>query len=113
MDVGILSQMKDMTYDDILLMIKMLKPYKDSLTIMLDLFGSEDDLIKFLDLFAGQEFKVPSRSRIYFVILNIQVYNYYNAHLGNPNVLLDTATRFGMTTQRVKTIIERVSSKHE
>lgn len=110
MDVGILSQMKELSYDDLLIMIKMLKPYKECLTVMLDLFGSEKELIKFLDLFAGQEFKVPSRSRIYFVLLNIQVYNYYKSHINDENVLLETAKRFDMTTQRVRTIVERVSS---
>lgn len=111
MEVGILSQMKELSYDDLVLLIKMLKPYKNSLTLMLDLFKTPDDMIKFLDLFAGQEFRVPSRSRIYFVLLNIQVYNYYTAHLSDKNVLKNTANKFNMTIQRVQTIIERVNSK--
>lgn len=108
-EVGLLSQLEELSYDDLLLMIQMLKPYKNSLTLMLDLFKSTEDMIKFLDLFAGQDFKVPPRSRVYFVIFNIRVYNYYMKHKDEPDVLLKTAKMFDVTTQRVSTIVERVS----
>lgn len=111
MDPGILSQMQQMTYSDLLLLIKMLSPYKENLSVMLSFFKSEDDFIKFLDLFAGTTLTIPSRSRLYFVILNIEVYNYYQAHINETDALLKTAKRFEMTSQRVQAIIDRVKSK--
>lgn len=111
MDVGILSQTKDFTYDDLLLMIKMLRSYNNTLTLFLDVFESEERFLKFLDLFAGKEFTLPNRSRVFHVILNIQVYRYFQQHKDEPNALQLTAKRFDMTTQRVTDIIERVKSK--
>lgn len=111
MEVGILSQTKDFTYEDLLLMIKMLKSYNDALTLFLDVFESEERFLKFLDLFAGKEFHIPNRSRVFHVILNIQVYRYFQQHQNEPNALQLTAKRFNMTTQRVSDIIERVKSR--
>lgn len=111
MDTGILSKLRNLSYSDLLLMINMLTPYKQNLTLMLDLFRSEDDLLKFLDLFAGRELRLPSRSKIYFVLFNIDVYKYYNAHLGEEDALSKTARHFDITKQRVQTIVERVNSK--
>lgn len=111
MEVGLLSQMQALSYNDVLLLIKMLSPYKENLNIMLDFFKSEKDFVKFLDLFAGTTLTIPSRSRLYFVMLNIEVYNYYQSHKNDPNVLLTTAKRFDMTSQRVQAIVDRVSAK--
>lgn len=111
MEPGILSQRQEMTYDDILLMLNMLKPYKETLTVLLDLFKSEDDFIKFLDLFAGRQISIPSRSRLFFVMFNIDVYRYYNSHLNEPDILKRTAKHFDITTQRVQAICDRVAAK--
>lgn len=111
MEVGILSQRQEMSYEDILLMINMLSPYKETLNLFLDLFKSENDFIKFLDLFAGRQISLPSRSRLFFVMFNIDVYRYYQTHRKDPDVLHKTAKHFDITTQRVNAIVERVSSK--
>ena len=111
MDTGILSQRREMSYDDLLLMINMLSSYKDTLTLFLDLFKSEKDFIKFLDLFAGRQISLPSRSRIYFVMFNIEVFRYYQSHKQDPEVLRKTAKRFNITTQRVTAIVDRVTAK--
>ena len=111
MEVGILSQRQEMTYDDLLLMINMLSPYKETLNLFLDLFKSEDEFIKFLDLFAGRQISLPSRSRLYFVMFNIDVYRYYQSHKNDPDVLHKTAKHFDITTQRVNAILDRVQAK--
>lgn len=111
MESGILSQRREMSYDDILLMINMLSSYKDTLNLFLDLFKSEKDFIKFLDLFAGRQISLPSRSRIYFVMFNIEVFRYYQAHKNEEDVLHKTAKRFNITTQRVTAIVDRVTAK--
>lgn len=120
MDVGILSQRQDMSYEDLLLMINMLRPYKETLTLFLDLFKSEDEFIKFLDLFAGRQISLPSRSRLYFVMFNIDVYRYYQNHKDavkelkykvDKEAVKKTADHFNITTQRVNAIIERVTLK--
>lgn len=111
MEVGILSQTEDFTYDDILLMNNMLSTYKDTLNLFLNVFNSEEQFLKFLDLFAGRTITLPSRSRIFFVLLNIEVYRFYQEHKNDPEVLRKTAKRFNMTTQRVTDIVERVTNK--
>lgn len=111
MESGILSQRREMSYDDLLLMINMLSSYKDTLNLFLDLFKSEKEFIKFLDLFAGRQISLPSRSRIYFVMFNIEVFRYYQSHKNEPDVLRMTAKRFNITTQRVTAIVDRVTAK--
>lgn len=111
MDVGILSQLKSLSYDDLLLLIKLLPNYSETLTLLLDVFESEDKLIKFLDLFAGRVVKLPPRAKLYHTVNSIIIYNYYKAHKNETNPLLTTAHRFDVTTQRVQTIIERIESK--
>lgn len=111
MEAGILSKMRGLSYDDVLILVKMLKPYRETLNLMLNYFKSEDDFIKFLDLFAGANIHIPPRSRLYHVIENIQVYRYYQNHLHNEDALHITARRFNMTTQRVKAIIQRVNER--
>ena len=105
---GNLSQLKSLTYDDILIMANMLDTYKDIILLLLDVFKSEDELIKFLDLFAGNTFKLPSRSRVYHVIENINIYKYYVAHLREEDPEKLTALHFNITRQYVQSIIERV-----
>lgn len=105
---GNLSQLKSLTYDDILIMANMLDTYKDIILLLLDVFRSEDELIKFLDLFAGNTFKLPSRSRVYHVIENINIYKYYVAHLREEDPEKATALHFNITRQYVQSIIERV-----
>lgn len=109
-DVGVLSQARRMDYDDLLLMLKILVPYKEKLTLLLDVLHSEDDFIKFLDLFAGGTITIPSRSRLYFVMFNIDVYRYYNDHKDMPDGVSMTLKRFHITKQRLNAILKRVSA---
>ena len=109
MDVGVLSQSRKMTYDDVLLMLKILVPYKDKLSLLLDVLHSEDDFIKFLDLFAGNTITIPSRSRLYFVMFNIDVYRFYHEHKDLPDGVSMTLKRFHITKQRLNAILQRVS----
>lgn len=109
--IGNLSQTRKMTYDDILLMADMLTPYKEMILLLLDVFKSEEELIKFLDLFAGTTIKLPSRSRIYHVMENISVYRYWQAHLEDEDPEKSTAKHFNITRQYVTSIIDRVNNR--
>lgn len=110
---GNLSQLEPLTYDDILIMANMLDTYKETILLLLDVFKSEDELIKFLDLFAGSTIKLPSRSRIYHVIENINIYKYYQKHIEDEDPEKTTATHYNITRQYVHSIIERVSRNRE
>ena len=107
---GNLSQLKALEYDDLLTMANMLSTYREMILLLLDVFKSPDELIKFLDLFAGLSIKLPSRSRIYHVIENINVYKYYKEHLKDEDPEKTTATHFGITRQYVNSIVERVKA---
>ena len=91
MDVGMLSQLRTLSYDELLLMIKLLPNYSETLTLLLDVFQSEESLIRFLDLFAGRTIKLPPKTE-------------KELH----DALLETAHRFDITTQRVTTILDRI-----
>lgn len=106
---GNLSQLKGLSYDDILIMANMLSSYREMILLLLDVFKSEEELIKFLDLFAGASIKLPSRSRIYHVIENINIYRYYQAHIKEEDPEKVTALHFNITRQYVHSIIERVN----
>lgn len=106
---GNLSQLSSLSYDDILIMANMLDTYKDIILLLLDVFKTEDELVKFLDLFAGSTIKLPSRSRIYHVIENINIYKYYKAHINEDDPEKVTATHFNITRQYVNSIIDRVT----
>lgn len=106
---GNLSQLKSLSYDDILIMANMLSTYREIILLLLDVFKSEDELIKFLDLFAGTSIRLPSRSRIYHVIENINIYRYYQAHINESDPEKVTATHFNITRQYVHSIIARVN----
>lgn len=115
MDVGMLSQLRTLSYDELLLMIKLLPNYSETLTLLLDVFQSEESLIRFLDLFAGRTIKLPPRTKLYHTINSIHVYNYYKSHSKSAktekelhDALLETAHRFDITTQRVTTILDRI-----
>lgn len=110
MDVGSISQLPTLNYDDLLLMIKLLPKYAETLTLLLDLFESEEALIKFLDLFAGREIKLPPRTKLFHTINNIQMANYYDRMVksGREKPLNDTAKVFDVTTQRVQDVVDRV-----
>lgn len=110
---GNLSQLKPVTYDDILIMANMLSTYKEMILLLLDVFKSEDELIKFLDLFAGTTLRLPSRSRVYHVIENINIYRYYQAHITDEDPERTTATHFNITRQYVHSIIERVNENNK
>lgn len=109
---GNLSQLKQLTYDDLLIMANMLSTYKEIILLLLDVFKSEDELIKFLDLFAGMSIRLPSRSRIYHVIENINIYRYYQDHIKDEDPEKVTANHFNITRQYVHSIIERVNSNN-
>jgi hypothetical protein len=94
-------------------MANMLDTYKETILLLLDVFKSEDELIKFLDLFAGSTIKLPSRSRIYHVIENINIYKYYQKHIEDEDPEKTTATHYNITRQYVHSIIERVSRNRE
>lgn len=110
MDSGILSQLQALSYDDLLLLIRLLPNYSETLTLLLDVFQSEDEFIKFLDLFAGRTIKLPPRAKLFHNVNSINMWHYYKNHISNPHVLLETAHRFDVTTQRVQTILERINS---
>lgn len=109
---GNLSQLRSLTYDEILIMANMLSTYKEIILLLLDVFKSEDELVKFLDLFAGQSIKLPSRSRVYHVIENINIYRYYQDHIKEEDPEKVTAIHFGITRQYVHSIIERVNKNN-
>lgn len=105
---GNLSQLKSLDYDDLITMANMLSTYREMILLFLDVFRSEDELVKFLDLFAGLSIKLPSRSRVYHVIENINIYKYYMEHINDEDPEKTTANHFGITRQYVSSIIERV-----
>ncbi len=110
---GTLSQLKDLEYNDLLLMIKMLPSYSDTLMLLLDVFSTPQQMIKFLDLFADVTMRLPSRSRIYHVIHNINVYRYWQSiRVNNPDedASGQTAKRFRITRQYVDSIVDRVKN---
>ena len=107
---GNLSQLKALEYDDLLIMANMLSTYREMILLLLDVFRSEDELVKFLDLFAGLSIKLPSRSRVYHVIENINIYKYYKAHINEEDPEKITADHFNITRQYVVSIIERVTA---
>jgi len=109
--IGNLSQTKKLSYDDILIMADMLVPYKEMILLLLDVFKSEEELIKFLDLFAGTTIKLPSRSRIYHVMENISIYRYWQNHITDEDPEKSTAKHFNITRQYVTSIIERVNHR--
>lgn len=109
---GNLSQLRPLSYDEILIMANMLSTYKEIILLLLDVFKSEDELVKFLDLFAGASIKLPSRSRVYHVIENINIYRYYQDHINDEDPEKVTATHFNITRQYVHSIIERVNSNN-
>jgi len=109
--IGNLSQTKKMSYDDLLIMADMLVPYKEMILLLLDVFKSEDDLIKFLDLFAGTSIKLPSRSRIYHVMENIAIYRYWQNHINEEDPAKLTAKHFNITRQYVMSIVDRVTHR--
>ena len=108
MDVGIISQLKKLSYDDLLLMIKMMPVYEEVLTLFLDVFPTKDTYLKFLDLFAGQTLKLPPRPKLYHTIENINMYHFYKSHLKEDQPLLVTARMYNVTTQRIQSVIERI-----
>ena len=69
---------------------------------------NRNELIEFLDLFAGLSIRLPSRSRVYHVIENINIYKYYMEHLNDEDPEKVTAQHFNITRQYVNSIIERV-----
>jgi len=105
---GNLSQLKSLEYDDLIVMANMLSTYREMILLLLDVFKSEDELVKFLDLFAGLSIKLPSRSRVYHVIENINIYKYYKAHITDEDPEKVTANHFGITRQYVTSIVDRV-----
>lgn len=107
---GNLSQLKALSYDDLLVMANMLSTYREMILLLLDVFKSEDELIKFLDLFAGLSLKLPSRSRVYHVVENINIYKYYKEHINDEDPEKITAAHYGITRQYVHSIIERVEA---
>lgn len=107
---GNLSQLKALNYDDLLTMANMLSTYREMILLLLDVFKTPDELVKFLDLFAGLSIKLPSRSRIYHVIENINVYKYYKEHIKDEDPEKTTAAHFGITRQYVNSIVERVKA---
>lgn len=110
MDVGLISQLKKLSYLDFILMIRMMPVYKETLFLLLEVFPTQDSLLKFLDLFAGQSIKLPPRPKLYHTIENINMYNYYKAHLDSERPLLTTARIYNVTTQRIQSVIERIES---
>lgn len=108
MDVGIISQLKKLKYSDILLMIKMMPVYEETLSVLLAASPSEDFFIKLLDLFAGQTVKFPPRTKLYHTIENINMYNHYMSKLNEDKPFLSTARKFNVTTQRVQSVVERI-----
>ena len=109
---GNLSQLKQLDYDELLIMANMLSTYKEIILLLLDVFKSVDELVKFLDLFAGTSIRLPSRSRIYHVIENINIYRYYQDHIKEDDPEKVTAAHFNITRQYVHSIIERVNSNN-
>lgn len=109
--IGNLSQTKKLSYDDLLIMADMLVPYKEMILLLLDVFKSEEELIKFLDLFAGTSIKLPSRSRIYHVMENIAIYRYWQSHINEEDPEKITAKHFNITRQYVTSIIDRVTHR--
>ena len=109
--IGNLSQTKKLSYDDILLMADMLVPYKEMILLLLDVFKSEEELIKFLDLFAGTTIKLPSRSRVYHVMENIAIFRYWQSHITDEDPEKITAKHFNITRQYVNSIIDRVNHR--
>ena len=107
---GNLSQLKSLDYDDLLTMANMLSTYKEIILLLMDVFKTEDELVKFLDLFAGVSIKLPSRSRVYHVIENINIYKYYMDHIKDEDPEKVTAAHFGITRQYVISIINRVKA---
>lgn len=112
---GNLSQLDKLTYDDILLLPKMLPEYKEILLELLYIFHSESDLIRFLDLFAGTTLKLPPRTKIYHAVKKINIYNYYknlsqNSDATQDQLLYITSKHFQKTKQYITTIIEYMSS---
>ena len=109
---GNLSQLKQLDYDELLIMANMLSTYKETILLLLDVFKSVDELVKFLDLFAGTSIRLPSRSRVYHVIENINIYRYYQDHITDEDPEKVTAAHFNITRQYVHSIIERVNSNN-
>lgn len=111
MDVGSISQLPKLSYDDMLLMIDLMPKYSETLTLLLDVFQSEEAFLKFIDLFAGREIKLPPRTKLFHTINNIHMYNYYNKKVaeGVSRPDLDTAHMFDVTTQRVIDVVERIN----
>lgn len=112
LETGNLSQLKPITYDDVLIMANMLSTYKEMILLLLCVFKSVDELVKFLDLFAGTTIRLPSRSRIYHVIENINIYRYWQAHLNEEDPEKVTAAHFNITRQYVNSIIDRVNANN-
>lgn len=112
--VGNLSQLDKLSYDDVVLLSKMLPEYSDILTQLLYVFHSESDLVRFLDLFAGTTFKLPPRTKIYHAIRKINIYKYYqsiyNQNTPKDQLLYLTAKRFQLTKQYITTIVDFMSS---
>jgi len=113
MEAGQLSQAKELNYDDLILLLKMLPVYKDKLVLLLDFFKSEDDFVKFLDLFAGTTLTVPSRQKVFHILYNIEVYRYYMKHSDSATVVADTVRYFHITQQRLSAILLRVGEADE
>lgn len=113
MEAGQLSQAKELNYDDLILLLKMLPVYKDKLVLLLDFFKSEEDFLKFLDLFAGTTLTVPSRQKVFHILFNIEVYRYYLKHSDSDTVVADTVRYFHITQQRLSAILLRVGEADE
>lgn len=112
MEVGSISQLPTLSYDDMLLMIDLLPKYSETLILLLDVFQSEEAFLKFLDLFAGRDIKLPPRTKLFHTINNIQMANHYHKMVadGRENPLRDTAHVFDVTTQRVQDVVARVDN---
>lgn len=113
MEAGQLSQTKELNYDDLVLLLKMLPVYKDKLVLLMDFFKSEKDFLKFLDLFAGTTLTVPSRQKVFHILFNIEVYRYYIQHSSSETVVADTVRYFHITQQRLNAILTRVGEANE
>lgn len=109
MESGIIAKLNELSRKDILLLIKMMPVYKDTLSLLLLATDDTETFIKLLDLFAGQTIRFPTRYKLFHTIQNIHMRNYYRNLANQKDALLITARRFDVTTQRVQEVVDRFS----
>lgn len=102
---GILSFL-ELKQDEIELLISNMDKteLKNNMQVLIEVIG-EEELLKFLDIFAGCTFKVPRRKNILDKIMNVKIYSYCKNKSRTEETYKAAARIFGKRVSTIRNVV--------